>query len=107
MFAKAARSTHRQRVRRDQFGVPVITQQEQARLPGVNVAQWADPRVEREVYVCTHTQHICICMYVYTYVYIHIASQLIHPVRPRHEITWHNIKIFIFHRERGIRRPPL
>jgi hypothetical protein len=63
MFAKAARSTHRQRVRRDQFGVPVITQQEQARLPGVNVAQWADPRVEREVYVCTHTnthtQNIC------------------------------------------------
>ena len=47
--AKAARSAYGQRVKRDQFGVPVITKQDQAKLPGVNVAQWADPRVEREV----------------------------------------------------------
>jgi len=46
---KAARASFGQRVRRNVFGVPVNTGNEQAKLPGVNVAQWVDPRVEREV----------------------------------------------------------
>jgi hypothetical protein len=48
---KGARSafTAGQRVHRDMFGMPMITSQDQAKLPGVNVAEWADPRVEHEV----------------------------------------------------------
>jgi len=47
--SRAARSTYGQRVKRNAFGMPVITSADKARLPGVNVAEWADPRVEREV----------------------------------------------------------
>jgi len=47
--SNAARSTYGQRVKRNAFGMPVITSEDKARLPGVNVADWADPRVEREV----------------------------------------------------------
>ena len=47
--SKAVRSSYGQRVKRNAFGMPVITSADQAKLPGVNVAEWADPRVEREV----------------------------------------------------------